>query len=369
MKVALVHDCLQAFGDAERLLSTLHQIYPQAPVYTAFVDRARLGKAARQFATWDLRPTLAQRLPGVGRFYPTYAAWWPYFWESLDLSEYDLVISSSGDFASQAVLTRSRTLHISYCHTPPRGLWEPLPPLPQNRWLRGTKPRLRQYDFYAAQRVDRFVTNSDRVVRRIRKFYRREAEVIHPPVRIQGAGVAGTDCYLYVGEVNPLQQVDLVVQACEQLARPLWIVGTGSEVDRLQPLAGNRARFLGAVPEEQMAEIYAGAIALIYPTAYEDFAVPPVAAMGHGVPVIACELSGMQEIILNYRTGLLFAQPTVTGLCEAILQFEKLRFAATACIERAEEFAESTFISKFEWFVAKALDDYHSQEAIALETT
>lgn len=367
MKVALVHDCLQEYGDAERLLSTLHQIYPQAPVYTAFVDRSRLGQAAHRFTEWDIRSTFAQRLPGVRRFYQTYAAWWPYFWESLNLSEYDLVISSSGDFASQAVLTRSRTLHISYCHTPPRGLWEPIPPFPSDRWLSWTKPRRRQYDFYAAQRVDRFVTSSERVVRRIRKFYRRAAEVIHPPVRVQRAGAAGTDYYLYVGDVNPLQQVDLVVQACEQLDRPLWIVGTGSEVDRLQSLAGNKVRFLAAVPEERMAEIYAGAIALIYPTAYEDFAMPPVAAMGHGVPVIACELSGMKEIILNYRTGLLFTQPTVAGLCEAILQFEKLRFSAMACIERAEEFAESTFISKFEWFVAKALDDYHSQATIALE--
>jgi glycosyltransferase involved in cell wall biosynthesis len=367
MKVALVHDRLQAYGDAERLLATLHGIYPQAPVYTAFVDRDRLGQQAQFFADWDIRPTFAQRIPGVARWPLAFRAGLSYFWESLDLSAYDLVISVSGEAASQSVLTRSHTLHISYCYTPPRHLWEPLPPLPPvlgERWL---YPRLRQYDFYAAQRVDRFVANSEGVARRIRKFYRRTVEVIPPPVQIRGEGMAGRDYYLYVGDLDPLQQVDLAIRACRQLDRPLWIVGTGRDRDQLQHLAGNTVRFLGDQSPEQLVEIYAGAIALIYPTAYEDFAVSPVAAMGHGVPVIACNHSGMREIILNFRTGLLFPEATVDSLCEAILQFEKLRFSATACIERAEEFSRSKFISRFEWFVAKALDDYHSRPAIAQE--
>lgn len=368
MRVALVHDRLQDYGDAERLLSTLHQIYPQAPIYTAFVDHEQFGKQAKQYADWEIRPTFAQRLPGITRFPQIYRAWLPHFWESLDLSEYDLVISSSGEDLSQAVLTRSRTLHISYCHTPPRALWEPVPLTPQNPWLQWTNTRLRQYDYYTAQRVDRFVTNSDNVVRRIRKFYRRSAEVIYPPVQVRGAGTAGQDYYLYVGDLNPIQQVDLAIGACQQLDRPLWVVGTGTERDRLQQLAGTNVRFLGTVPSDELADIYAGAIALLYPTRYEDFAVAPVSAMGHGVPVIASHLSGLKDIILNFRTGLLFSQPTVAGLGEAMLQFEKLRFSASACIERAEEFTESTFISKFQWFVAKALDDYHTQTAIAAES-
>ncbi|EKQ67648.1 glycosyltransferase [Leptolyngbyaceae cyanobacterium JSC-12] len=360
MKVALVHDCLRDYGDAERTLQVLHRLYPNAPIYTAFIDYPRLGKAAKQFADWDIRPTFAQRLPGITHLYQAYRRWLPYFWESLDLSSYDLVISSSGDYLSQAVLTRSHTLHISYCHTPPRQLWEPIQPFPGDGSRAWVNPFLRQYDFYAAQRVDRFVTNSEVTARRIRKFYRRSAEVIHPPVQVRGAGSAGTDYYLYVGDLNPLQQVNLAIQACQQLNRPLWIVGTGSETSRLQTAARKGVRFLGEVPAETITDLYRGAIALIYPTAYEDFAFSPVEAMGHGVPVIASELSGMKEIILNFRTGLLFSQPTAESLCEAILQFEKLRFSATACIERAEEFAESVFISKFEWFVAKALDEYHS---------
>jgi glycosyltransferase involved in cell wall biosynthesis len=169
-----------------------------------------------------------------------------------------------------------------------------------------------------------------------------------------------------MGDLNLIQQVHLAIQACQRLDRPLWVVGTGSQHDRLRQLADHNIRFLGMVPQAELVDIYAGAIALIYPTAYEDFAISPVTAMGHGVPVIACEQSGMREIILNFRTGLLFPQPTVESLCDAILQFEKLRFSATACIERAKEFAEATFISKFEWFVAKAMDDYHAHTPISV---
>ncbi len=364
MKVALVHDRLQQYGDPERLLTTLHHLYPQAPVYTAFVDRAQWGQ---QFADWDIRPTLAQRLPGLSQLPTVYRAWLPSFWESLDLSSYDLVISISGEDSSQSVLTRSHTLHISYCDTPPRRLWEPLPLQPQSRSGNWLQPRFRQYDFYAAQRVDRFVTHSDRVSRRIQKFYRRTAELIPPPVSVPGTGSAGRDYYLYVGELQPIQQVELAIRACQQLDRPLWIVGAGSERDRLQKLAGNQVRFWNPVSPAQLAEIYAGAIALIYPTAYEDFAMSPISAMGHGVPVIACDRSGLHDIILNFRTGLLFPHATVESLCEAMLQFEKLRFSAIACIERAAEFSTSKFMSRFEWFVAKALDDYHSRSPAPTE--
>lgn len=360
MRVALVHDYLKEFGDAERVLTVLHRLYPDAPIYTAFVDRVGLGKAFRTFADWDIRPTIAQKFPGIGRYHCTYRRWLPYFWESLDLSHYDLVISSSGEYLSQAVLTRSPTLHISYCYSPPRDLWEPIHSPKPNWFSMGSQIRLRHYDFYAAQRVDRFVTQSEASARRIRKFYRRPAEVIYPPVNVRGAGSAGTDYYLYVGQINSLQQVDLAIAACRKLKRPLWIVGRGLEYEWLRHEAKESIRFLGEVPDQELTHLYQGAIALIYPTAYEDFAFSPVEAMGHGVPVIACEQSGLKDIILNYRTGLLFSQPTVDSLCEAILQFEKLRFSSLACIERAEEFAESVFTSKFEWFIAKALDDHQA---------
>ncbi|MBW4518919.1 MAG: glycosyltransferase [Scytolyngbya sp. HA4215-MV1] len=368
MKVALVHDYLREYGDAERVLAALHRLYPQAPVYTAFVDLARLGTAAGQFADWEIRSTFAQHLPLITRNFRAYKSWLPYFWESLDLSEFDLVISSSGEYLSHAVLTGAETLHISYCHTPARDLWEPAHAEAGNRWLRlWRNTHLRHYDFYTTQRVDRFITNSQRVARRIKKFYGCTAEVIPPPIKIHGKGKAGEQYYLYVGQLERHQQVDLAIAACQQLARPLWVVGSGDEAERLKREAGDRIRFLGNVSESHLPELYADARALIFPATDADFGFSPIEAMGHGVPVIASAQSGIREIILNYRTGLLFSQPTVDSLCATITQFEGLRFSAYACIERAEEFSESVFMPKLKWFIAQAIDD-HQQHHTATKS-
>ncbi|MGI0487941.1 glycosyltransferase [Pantanalinema rosaneae CENA516] len=366
MKVALIHDYLREYGDAERVLQGLHHLYPQAPVYTAFIDYQELGEQVDRLSGWDIRPTIAQQLPGMTQHFHAYRLGLPYFWESLNLSEYDLVISCSSNYLSHAVLTHSHTLHLSYCLTPPRYLWEPIPitPYPNHWYTRWLDTRLRQYDFYAAQRVDRFITNSEMAARRIRKFYRRQVEVIAPPVPIQGYGEAGNQYYLYIGDLSTKQQVDLAVSACSRLNRPLWVVGAGAEAERLRQIASPCVRFLGKVPSAHLSELYDGAIAVIHPSAYEDFGYIPIEAMGRGIPVIASEQSGMKEIILNFRTGLLFPQPTVESLCAAIEQFEKLRFSAQACIERAEEFAESVFAAKLAWFIAKALDDHqHGTQA------
>lgn len=191
--------------------------------------------------------------------------------------------------------------------------------------------------------------------------------MIPPPVKIRGSGEAGTDYYLYVGPLTQNQQVDLAIAACQQLDRPLWIVGSGGDRERLQQLAGSSIRFLGDMPEATMADLYAHAKALIFPCQDADFGFAPVEAMGYGVPVIASALSGIREVILSDRTGLLFPQPTVESLSKAIVQFEGRRFSSQACIERAREFAEPVFISKLEWFIAQALDDHNAhrtQEAL-----
>ncbi|QZZ20177.1 glycosyltransferase [Leptothermofonsia sichuanensis E412] len=358
MRVALVHDYLREYGNAERVLQVLHRMYPEAPVYTAFVDPRGLGATIDRFAGWDIRTTWAHRLPAIAHHYNTYRFLLPYFWESLDLSAYDLVISSSGNYLSKAVLTRADTLHVCYCHTPPRYLWEPATHALPSWYTPWIDSQLRQYDFHVAQRCDRFVANSARVARRIKKFYRCTAEVIPPPVSIQGEGQAGNQYYLYVGPLTRDQHVDLAVAACTRSDRPLWIVGTGSDAQRLQALAGKSIRFLGAVPDQNLTELYAHAKALLFLNPDADFGFPPVEAMGRGVPVIASAQSGIQEIVLNYRTGLLFAEPTVESLCETLSQFEGLRFFSHACIQRAEEFAESVFVAKLEWFITQAFDDH-----------
>jgi glycosyltransferase involved in cell wall biosynthesis len=362
MKVAIVHDSLHNYGDAERLLVVLHRLYPNAPVYSAFVDYPSLGAAAAQFEDWEIRTTWAQRIPMISQYYHRVRPLLPYFWETLDLSEYDLVISSSGDYLSKSVLTRSETLHICYCHTPPRALWEPSGNRSRSSWYDiWADSRLRQYDTGAAQRVDRFITNSVAVARRIRKVYRRAAEVIPPPVKIHGDGQPGNQYYLYVGDLQPQRQVDRLVQACTRLDRPLWVVGTGSVAPALRQAAGATIRFLDNVLTAEMSAIYANAKALIVPQTDADFSFAAVEAMGFGVPVIAYEHCGINEIVLNYRTGLLFPQPTIDSLCDTIRQFEGLRFFSHACIQRAEEFTEPVFTAKLEWFIAQAIDAHRAK--------
>ncbi|HIK19061.1 MAG TPA: glycosyltransferase [Leptolyngbyaceae cyanobacterium M33_DOE_097] len=367
MKVALVHDFLQTYGDAERLLAVLHQIYPQAPVFTAFIDRPSLGPDWAHFANWDLRPTWGQKLPAIARQPERYRPLLPYIWESVDLSGFDLVISSSAGFLSHAVLPSPSALHICYCHTPSRSLWEPNPYSTLTpRWFDvWSGSRLRQYDFYAAQRLDRLFTNSETVAHRIKKFYRRTADVVPPPVKIAADGKAGERYYLYVGALTPNQQVDRVIQACNQMQRPLVVVGTGSEQSRLRQLAGETIQFVERPSEAELGQLYSNTRALIFPSADADFGFSPVEAMGRGIPVIACEQSGIREIVLNYRTGLLFAEPTVENLCQAIAQFEGLRFFSHACIQRAEEFAESVFVDRFKWLVAQALDEHRQKGTIS----
>jgi hypothetical protein len=187
MKVALVHDYLAEYGGAERVLEVLHYLYPDAPLYTAFVDYGRLGENAQRFSGWEIHTTAAQQIPGIAQRHHTLRLLIPYFWEALDLAGYDLVLSSSSGYLSKSVLTGPETLHISYCHTPPRYLW--LTPARSGPWLRSTyetwvNTQLRQYDYYASQRVDRFIANSQTVAGRIAKFYGREATVIPPPVAV-----------------------------------------------------------------------------------------------------------------------------------------------------------------------------------------
>ncbi len=365
MRVALVHDSLWEDGDAERVLRVLHRMYPDAPVYTAFAQPQLVARSP--FSDWDLRTTWAQYLPAIVRQAAVYPRLLPYIWESLDLSEYDLVISLSGQGISQAVITPARTLHLSYCLSPPRALWEQLAASGVRSRPRGWQyaTQVRQYDFYAAQRVDRFVAPSAGVARRIGKFYRRSAEVIPPPVAVAGEGEAGNQYYLYLGPLEPNQQVDWAIAACQRLNLPLWIGGTGSDVLRLQHLAGPTVRFLGDVAEADLPQIYGGAKALIYPSALADFGFSAVAAMGRGIPAIACAHSGLRDVILDYRTGLLFPEPTVDSLCSALVQFAGLRFSANACIQRAQEFAESVFIAKLQWLIAQALDEHRDQGPLA----
>lgn len=377
-RVAIVHDCLDIYGDPERILDGLHHIYPHAPIYTAQVHPdfgARSGDRAR---TWDIRPL---RPWGYGNRHtsPVYTSrpsrqfaqpWTdlalPLLWESLDLQDYDLVISSTWGGLAHGVRVGAHTLHVCYCHQPDRRRWDPTLPPERWPWNRIAQLVMRPYDFYAAQRVDRWVTTSHRVARRVERAYGRSPEVIAPPVKLQSQGQAGERYYLYIGPLDRAAHVDLLIEACNQLKRPLQIVGTGPEEETLRALAGETVEFLGVRSQADLLEdhVYANAMALIVPGLAVDFHFGAVEALGRGLPVIGFEGAGLAEVVLHYRTGLLFKEPTVASLGETIEEFERLRFFSQACIDRAEEFAETVFASKFDWYVAQALDEFQARSGI-----
>ncbi|MFZ4667524.1 MAG: glycosyltransferase [Prochlorotrichaceae cyanobacterium] len=398
LRVAIVHDRIQGYGNEERILAALHEIYPTAPIYLGWMDphlqktlglvnpfsrAANPAPKSRSFSlarydpykrhdsysglpfqglnflkTVPLHFTAAQRFPRIQRHASAYRFLLPYVWEALDFSGYDLVISSSFTGFSHAIRTHPGTLHLCYCHSPSRSLWE-------TSGNFGLDLPLRQYDFYAAQRVDRFLTHSERVAKRIRHFYRRSADVIAPPVTVAGKGHAGERYYLYVGNLSRSLQVDALIQAFNQLQRPLQLVGSGSDEANLRSMAGNTISFLGSMAEVDLESVYANATAFVFPAFDADFAVEPVQAMGRGLPVIAYKGAGMGEVVLHYRTGLLFEDPSLDSLAAAIVEFERLRFFSQACIDRALEFAPTEFAAKIEWFVAQAWDEFCQKRSVS----
>src|SRR3989339_1209045 len=283
MKIALTHDHLFQLGGAERVLLELHNIFPESPVYTLIHNPETAGI----FKDLEIRTSFLERLPLGKRHFKWYLGLMPIAWEGFDFSGYDIVISSSSAFA-KGVLTPPNTLNISYCHSPTRYLWSDthqyVEELNQPKIIKKILPlilnRLRMWDHLAAQRVDKFVANSEFVAKRIKKYYQREATVIHPPVNTEQFKLAGElgNYYAIVSRLRPYKRVDLAIKAFNQLHLPLKIIGSGEEESRLRKIAKPNIEFLGELPDEQRNRVLSRAIAFIHPQE-EDFGIAAVEAM------------------------------------------------------------------------------------------
>ncbi len=345
LKVALVHDYLREYGGAERVLEVLHQMFPEAPCYTAFVDRRALGAHWARFADWQLIESPLTKLPFYKQLFSPMRIFAKWAFESFDLSDYDLVISSSNAYFAKAVRA-PRGRHLCYCHTPPRVLygysaksnWR------QNPFFKvaGTilNHFVRQMDFAAAQSPDLFIANSQETARRIKKFYKRDSVVIHPPIALyeQAAAFFATldaaalrtftrtkanSYFLYVNRLALAKHPELAVQAATRLNLPLKVVGDGALLPQLRQMAGPTVEFVGAVADAQLQELYRGARALLYPVEDEDFGMVPVEAMAWGTPVIAHASGGPLETIVADVNGIFFEELSADGLAVAIELFRK----------------------------------------------
>lgn len=376
MKIALVHDYLREYGGAERVVEAFHQMWPEAPLYTAFVDWKRLGKHADRFRTWNIKTSWVQHHWLIKKFISPLRFLAPGIWRSFDLSGYDVVLTSSGWFIPRGVVVPKPALHICYIHHPPRNLYGYATGSNLEKYwfvrLYATFVNffLRQYDFAAAQNVDYFIANSKETARRVEKFYRRESTVIYPPIeisskfqitnskQIQNSKFQNRKYYLSVGRLSWAKRTDLIIDACNTLKRPLVIVGTGSEEASLRRIAGPTIQFKGSVSDEELDRIYAGAKALIFSALDEDFGMVPVEAMAHGVPVIALHQGGVRETVIDGKTGLFFDKPEAEALVSAVKRFEKFPQKhdwAKACMTQAKKFSKEEFKKNISSFIKKKL--------------
>ena len=360
MKTAIIHYWLVCMRGGERVLELLCELYPDADIFTHVLNPDAVSERLKSH---KITTTFINRLPGASKNYTRYLPLMPLALEELDLSAYDLVISSESGPA-KGVITRPDATHVCYCHTPMRYLWDqyhhyraeagPLRRLAMSIIFH----RMRQWDVTSAARVDRFVANSRFVRERIRKYYRRDADVVPPPVDLDSFRLS-TECdgyYLFVGELVPYKRADIAVKTCAAMDRPLVVVGGGPEFKRLKSISGPKTRFLGRVDASTLRRSYARCRALLYP-GVEDFGIIPLEAMASGKPVIALGRGGVLDTVVDRKTGILFEEESADALAAAIECFEREErtFDPVAARARAEMFSVDSFKTNMRALINSAL--------------
>ncbi|MBU1177687.1 glycosyltransferase [Patescibacteria group bacterium] len=366
MKVALVHDFLNQVGGAEKVLQVFHELFPKAPVFTITYDRSETGDT---FDDMDVRTSFIQNLPGGPRRYKWYLGWMPAAIEQFDLSSYDVVLSDCSAY-SKGVVTKPETLHICYCHSPTRYLWSDThsytEELKQPSIIKKGLPiilnRIRLWDRQAAERVDNFITNSENVADRIKKYYYRDSDVIYPPVEVSSFNqpVKPEDYYLIVSRLRPYKRVDLAIEAFNALEFPLKVVGTGEESKKLKKLANDNIEFLGPVSDEEKNKLLASCKGFIHPQE-EDFGIAAVEAMAAGRPVIAYKKGGALETVVEGVTGEFFEDQTPWSLVDTVREFKADKYDPVAIQKRVADFDTSIFKKKIKNYVEEAYQEHQQK--------
>jgi len=357
MKVAIVHDWLVG-GGAERVVYELHQLYPDAPIYTSYCSDEWRQKLDGKVVTGFLQHWPFSRLR---KFLPLLRIGW---FSSLDFSDYDLVISSSGNGEAKGVHVPSKATHICYCHSPVHfywrhyeqylkrpgfGVFDPLARL----GLRVLVSPLRAWDLRAAQRPDYFIANSTHIKADIKKYYGRDSTVIHPPVdieRFKHAKEATRKGFITVGRQVPLKHTDIIVQACTRLNLPLKVIGRGPEHDKLVKMAGPTVSFPPDVSDADMPKHMAGAEAFIF-ASFEDFGITPIEAMAVGTPLIAYKTGGALDYVIEGKTGVFFAEQTVDSLSKTLQTFSAKPYDNAAIRKHAATFSAANFQRNLRKFI------------------
>lgn len=359
MKVAIVHDYIKEYGGAERVLEALCEMYPDAPVYTAFVDKS--SSAYEHFKNRKIISSWFNLVPFAGKLASPLRFLTPWIWGSFDFSKFDLVISSASWFITKGFGLK---VEICYCHTPPRWLYGYTTSVNFQKYLvvrlyaRIVGHFMRIYDFKQAQKVDFFIANSKEVAARIKKFYRRDSTVIYPPVSLpKPTKTKKENYYFVVSRIVGAKGLDLAVSAALKMGFNLKIAGAPSgyytDYKNLQKKAEGKVEFLGHVTDEELSNLYAQAKGFLALSQDEDFGITPVEAMLCGTPVIAFAGGGYKETVIDGKTGVLFDKPTIEGLTAAIKKFERQNFDRNFLIKHAGKFSKEIFKREVKEFVKK----------------
>jgi len=362
MRLVFVHDWLAVYAGAEKVLEAALELYPDAPIYTLVYCKERFENT--RIKEHLVHTSFIERLPKGREKYRAYLPLMPFAIEQFNLSDYDVVVSSSHSVA-KGVLTRADQLHVSYVHTPIRYAWDLqfqyLKEVGIEHGLKSVIARLilhyiRLWDVASANLVDVFVANSHYVARRIWKVYRREARVIYPPVDVDRFTPRSQreDFYLTLSRLVPYKKIDLIVEAFTRLGLPLVVIGDGPDFDKVKRFAGPNVQLLGYQPDSVVKDYMERCKAFVF-AAEEDFGITPVEAQAAGAPVIAYGKGGVTETVVPGETGIFFHEQTVESLSEAVQEFEtgKYRFDLERIRENAERFSKARFQREFSELVER----------------
>ena len=334
-------------GGAERVAEAMHNSFPSAPMYTLVAHPNGIPQGLR---TADIRTSPLQKLPSIDRHFRHYFMLYPFAVENFDLSEYDLIFSSSSGYA-KGVRRRRNAIHVCYCHTPMRWVWRYDDYVARERFggaVRAALPYLlwglRKWDLRASRQPNYYIANSRLVAQRIKKIYGREAFVIPPPIDVQRFQMANEvdDYYLVLSRLMPYKRIDLAIEACKRMNRRLIIIGDGPDRERLEKLADDRIEFLGRQPDKIVNYYAARCQALLFP-GEEDFGMVPLEVNAAGRPVIAYRGGGALETVVENVTGVFFDQQNGHSLAEAIEKFEGLSWQQETLRHHAERFDRNVF--------------------------
>ncbi len=365
MKVAIVHDYLHEYGGAEMVVEDLHNIFPDAPVYTAYYNPNGLGIHKERIEKWNVKTSLMQYIPFIKKLLSPLRVIAPLAFKSFNLKEYDVVISSCNVYFSNAVRTRKNALHIGYVHTPPKLLYGYTTSFNYKKhwWTRISAEFanhfLRIWDFRIAQNPNVLVANSKNVRERIKKFYRRDAVIIHPGVDTEKYAESKKhvgEYYLALNRLSRGKGTEIIVAACTQLGLKLKVAGSGPDTQNLKNIAGKTIEFVGHVTDEEKIRLMSNAKALIAATEAEDFGITVIEAQAAGTPVIAAKSGGYLETVIKNKTGEFFDVPAdlgeskeyvnqkaVESLIEVLKDFNPKKYSEKDCRTNAEKFSKAQF--------------------------